>query len=324
MNTLPIFVDWLTVKQTHPEHKPFYGFDSVHTDADTGLVTITYGPRSVKSRHGTNLQIRSDGETVEVSGNPYKFHYGNNVQGFDLDATMELVNQQMRELQLPEFTKGERQRHITAAGIEIKYTGAKFTRIDLTQNLQAGSPQNRDIYLDWIQTQNYTKLDKTTEGRNTYFGKGIKSRSILIYDKAKELSDKKVKSGMIAVLDRLGAIRFEVSYKKILHTRNLQYWCTATHQSLESHFKREVKPFMQKIETLDVDDLPKNVIGTYAMYLQGLSPRDYISRNTFFKHKKILKEYGIDISNTVTRMIPKKRVIELSEIDEQEFKSVEV
>lgn len=319
MSTLPIFCDWITVKQKHQTHNPFHGIVSTHYDPETGITNKSYFPKSVKSKYGTNLQIKSDGETVEVSGNPYKFANGNNVQGVALDDTMNLINQEMRELELPEFTKGERKRTITASGIEITYTGAKFTRIDMTQNLKAGNSRRRDIYLEWIQTQNLNRLDKTTEGRNTYFGKGIKSRSILIYDKAKEMADKKEKSPLIYGLDKIGAIRFEVSYKKILHTRNLQHWFTVTQAKLESYFKREIQSLMKTIETIDISELPKKVIGTYAMFLQGLNPRDHMSRNIYFQHKKILKEYGIDISNVVTRLVPKKEIITLEKIQQDEL-----
>lgn len=310
------FCDWITVKQKHPLHTPFYGGITQYQDAETGVITQTYQFKTVKGLHESSVQIRSDGETVEFSGNISRYNQPNNVQGIDLDECKSKLNSLMASFGLPQFTEGEILRQITASGIEIKYTGARFTRIDITQNLQAGTARRRDIYLQWIQTQNYPKLRKTLIGLNTYFGKETESRTFRIYDKFKEMTDKNKKAP--AELNRKGAIRFELEYRKILKTRGTNRWNNATQKALYKQFIKDIQPMHKKIETLDITELPKKVVGTYAMYLQGLNPRDHMSRNIYFEHKRILLRYGVDISNTVTRLIPKKEVIELEQYDSDE------
>lgn len=308
-----IFCDWVTVKQTHPPHKPLYGGIHKFTDLETGEVSKTYQFKTIKGKHDSSFQIRSDGETVEYSGNPSRFDMRDNVQGFTLDEAKNRINQQLKLLGIPEFNSGQ---IIRIEGGERINTGAKFTRIDMTQNLKAGNPRRRDIYLQWIQTQNYPKLRKTIIGLNTYFGKETESRTLRIYDKAKEITDKKNYPLQLADrLNRQGVIRFEMEYRKILKTRGVNLWKDATQTKLEKQFAEDTARMNKKIETLDITELPKRVVGTYTMYLQGINPREFIAENTYYKHKKILLEYGVDISNTVVRLIPKKEVIELEPVE---------
>lgn len=57
------------------------------------------------------------------------------------------------------------------------------------------------------------------------------------------------------------------------------------------------------IKKLDIESLPSSVMGTYLMYKEGIDPRNHIDRKTFYKHRKVLLEYGINISNqTVVRL----------------------
>ena len=48
--------------------------------------------------------------------------------------------------------------------------------------------------------------------------------------------------------------------------------------------------------------------------------KELLSKNTYYTHKKILKEYGIDISsnNKVARLVPKQEVIEPENIPEND------
>lgn len=317
MNTPDIFCDFLTVKQTHPPHTPLYGGITQYFDCETGEISKTHQFKTVKGLYESSVQIRSDGETVEFSGNPSRFNRKNNIQGLTLDQAKIEINLILESLNLPSFTSGKTIRIQNGERIN---NGAKFTRIDITQNLKAGSARRRDIYLQWIQSQNYPKLRKTLIGLNTYFGKETESRTFRIYDKALEIV-KKSKSNPPEAdrLNREGVIRFEMEYRKILKTRGSNLWNKATQRRLENQFTKDIQPMNKKIETLDISELPKMVIGTYSMYLQNLNPRDYISRNTYFKHKKILLQYGVDISNTVIRLVPKKEIIELETYNDDQL-----
>ena len=85
--------------------------------------------------------------------------------------------------------------------------------------------------------------------------------------------------------------------------------------------------YMSKIEMknnatlLDSEllELPKTVHSSYQLWRQGANLRELLSRTTFFRHKKLLLEYSIDIdfppSNPeINNVIPLLRVIEASPV----------
>lgn len=316
-----IFCDWLTVKQTHINpHNPVHGNFGEYTDIKTGETHTVYQFRTIEGKHKSSFQIRSDGYTVEYSGNPSRFNQENNVQGINLDECKLKINALLTDLGLPPFTIGETIRNQTQEkGIDLVYTGAKITRIDMTQNFKTGSARRRDIYMQWIQSQNYGKLAKKCyQNLNTTFGEETETRSFKIYNKALELESKKKKQPIAKVLHLAGAIRFEMCYRKILKTRYTNTWEKANQLNMAQQFSEDIKPMRKKIETIDLSELPPNLVGTYLMYERGIV-RKLLSPSTFKRHKKQLLPYGVDISNTVNKFTPKKEVIELEEFDQDEL-----
>ena len=65
----------------------------------------------------------------------------------------------------------------------------------------------------------------------------------------------------------------------------------------------------RKIKKVDIEKIPSQVLGTYLMHEKGINPRKHIAENTFYKHKKILLEYGVDISNQTVKRIKQPTVI---------------
>ncbi|CAA32522.1 gene X product [Lineavirus I22] len=64
-----------------------------------------------------------------------------------------------------------------------------------------------------------------------------------------------------------------------------------------------------------VINLPSALRMTYVCWKQGICVTDMVSRATYFRHRKVLKEFGIDIAVTVDRVdnsnvVPLIRVLE--------------
>lgn len=49
-------------------------------------------------------------------------------------------------------------------------------------------------------------------------------------------------------------------------------------------------------EQLKILRLPTKVRGTYVIWLMGFNPYFLMSRETFYRHKRELEFYGVDIS----------------------------
>lgn len=292
-----IFCDWLTVKQRHLPHDPF-GAINIYIDPDTGAENHTRRFIQINGEHESSVLLRSDGETVEFSGNPSRWNRENNIHGISLDQAKATINKILESKGLPEFTS---EYQIMADG--KKYTGAKINRMDITTNLQAGSARKKDMYLNWIQTQEYPKLKKQCWFPNTYFGKESVSRTFRIYDKALQITETKGDKQAAIRLQNKGVIRYEWQYMQYLKTKGFEMWHRATQDRIETQFNGDIQPMTKTIKKLDIESLPSQVMGTYLMYKEGIDPRNHMAKSTFYIHRKTLLPYGIDISNqTVVRL----------------------
>ena len=288
-----IFIDWLTIREDHLEHHtPVHGGEKLVTDEIGALVSKISLPHRFAFEKGTSVGVKSDGYTVEISGNIAALGLLHNHHGKDLDWCKRRANMILREYGLPEFTDK-----------------ARFTRIDVTTNLTAGNPEKRDQYLRWLQTQGHPTLKtKSTAGLNTYWGrdatKASKSRTTLVYDKARHLNevvipelpkpDRPGVKRLAKALDKNGYIRWESRLKGYLRTSKLN-WKKATHDRVASVLQKEITAMHKAIEVADLDGIPKKYIPTLCAWLQGYDPRKLMSRTTFWRHRKALKTYGWDI-----------------------------
>lgn len=306
INKYPPFCDYISVRQEHDAHEPFHGSVSRNTDSLTGESTKKYLPMNIKGKFNTQIQIMSDGLTVTFSGNLSRFNRKDNVQGLNLDGQKIVINQHLEVRGLPQFDKD-----------------ARFTRIDMTQNYKTGSARKRDLYMQWIQAQNYGKLGRSTfpKNYNTTFGAGSQSRSFTIYDKALLMRKEKGSKPMIKLLDNIGALRFEMVYRTILKTRNINLWNEATQAILAQQFLEDAKPMKKRLTKVQISGLPNIVKGTYMLYINNYNIATELSPATFSRHKKILKKFDIDISssNKITRLVPKQEIIELENFSQDEL-----
>lgn len=319
------FCDYLTVSQYHSiPHTPFHDGYKSKLGMDEKEINRTLLSKTIELGNGSSIQVRSDGNTVTVSGNLSKITRSESIQGLDLDQLKLLINELLPTLQLPVFTSGET--ILTGVHTDNKtsqqYTGAKFSRIDMTLNVDTKSPANKRLALQHIQSLHLGKLDRDPKGLNTYFGLYSKSKTILVYDKALQLKEQILKKSTepdyiqdcIELLSANGSIRIEAKYKGFLRDNaNLNYWHNATQSNLNTQFLKDINPMLNDIEATDLDEIPTKFLGTLAMYFMGVNVKERLNKNTFYSHKKVLKEYGYDISNqNISALKPKQKTIVLS------------
>ena len=148
-----IFCDWLTVSQYHDIPHPAFNAGTKTTIDENGDITqISHIPKSYSGEHGSNLQISSDGNLVQVSGNPSRWNRSENYHGLSLDQAKTVINKILESVNLPAFTEGEILQHTDGTQ---NYSGAQFSRIDMTANIKTGSKSNAAAYLQYQQTQEY-------------------------------------------------------------------------------------------------------------------------------------------------------------------------
>ena len=314
------FCDKLRVSQTHFEdHEPFYGELVSRSNRETGETTITHSWAQVTGDFDSVAVLKSDGHKVELEFNPSRWNRKDNYYGVSLDDAKNIANSVVKSRGLPPFSGGVFEDRDSGA----TYTGATFSRIDMTQNFSTGSPDNRRHFLRHIQSQEYGKLERMTfTNLNTVYGHESDSRRVVVYDKALHVRDKMIKKASEEVkpyleeladwLDKRGVFRIEVSYRRLLRSLNLRQWHLATQENLEARYMEDIHGMKKEIEVADLDDLPKALCATLLMYQAGLDLRKKLSENTFYKHKRELLKLGYDISNpNIVTFKPPIKVITL-------------
>ena len=334
-----IFIDWVTVKQTHLKpHKPLHEGAWLKIDKDGDLIEGqgTIVPYKYEGSASTSINVKSDGRTVILSGNIGRLNRPDNVYGYNLDEIKKLLNQIMAILKLPPFTLVNKylQDRKTKNGeiiTELKSDGAHFTRLDLTINFATGSAKNATDYIYQASIKNPTRQELTSYKTGVRFGnttnhKGYKSSKIYIksadlirLQKAGKLPKSEYMLWLTEQTNVTGIIRFEVQYQSYLRKYGLSFW-DITHAEIEKHFLEELSLMQKEIQKLDVSKLSKAIRLSYYEYQNGIDLKNELGKSQFYIHRKELKKYGIDIGQplNITQFPQQYRTIVLKEAEPPE------
>lgn len=319
----PFFVDWLSIKQTHEHELPQVCAGVVWAADESGAVQWkTVKAKAIEGSHETSVQIRCDGQTVTFSGNVSRFGRTDNLFGYDLAGCIRRVNSILARLGLPPFTIGQKfYRHVkTQGGVVLKsaWTGATISRIDLTANYETGSLSNARAYLEWLATQQGNarlKVGTSPDGETVDWGKGSRSVYSKIYLKSAELRKHDGRADLIEHCEKVGLVRFEVTVKSTqLHSMGCNYLGGLDMTQLEILFNQRASVLTRAEHTHDdLEELPNHLRRTARDYLAGDDLSKRMSSVTFWRHRKGLLPYGLDIAvrRNVINFQPRVKVIEL-------------
>ena len=328
-----MFIDWTSINQDFVES---HGFEIpiihdglvAHLDDNGEVVRKHFKPKAHKGSHDSQIVIKSDGRTLWLSGNVGRFSRPDNVFNFGLDDTEKIMNKILDGAGLPRFTKGE---YIEESKI-VKgrrryynhYTGAKYSRFDLTENYITGSQSNASDFLHWLLAQRLTRGEVTGYGNNetVVYNTGSKYIYAKLYNKYLELirhnknTDNEVIQKLINYCHQNGIVRLELTLKqRYLHQNKIRDYGQFTEYELFKEFRK----FEQKLEVRMMHDVEENqltgtVLGTYHAYKNGENLKARLSKTTYYRHKKELLKYGVDISvpHNVTSLTVKPRYIDVT------------
>jgi hypothetical protein len=301
----------------------------------------------IHGSHDSKMQMRSDGQTLSIKGNPGRFGRSDNLFNLGFDDTIRRANQIVASQGFPinSFVPGERDPYTVSqlAKIDLKsgevpedpWTGARLWSIHLTQNYRTGSPEAAKAVIDWMDTQTVARVKKNRLGLSTIIWGSIKYCQTQVYVKADEmLAHVEPRKGetRVAARQRMmdseaynyalsnGIIRLEVKCAKdFLAHRKLTYlgnWNMGTVHALFEEKSEILRRCVvaERDEKELLEELPRSTRVHAAAWLAGIDVAPLMSRATFFRHAKVLREYGIDIAEprNVTVILPKMREIEIS------------
>ena len=276
---------------------------------------------SVEGSYSSKIQIKSHTENqIYISGNPTKF-----LQGHNLFGSNDLVGL------MGKFFDALLKHDIGLCPDPFQYANIKngyyeLSRVDVNETWHLN---NQKDVLAWIRAVGETAFLKHRgagqfSGDTAYFGKNSRRWALKCYSKGLEILAKGHKlPSELAIPEMLEyaqkALRIEgVTRQLELKRRSLHLACnwdidTAEELLLEYISKLEMSDVYMLDESV-LDTLPPRLRLTYQAWLNGDDLKSVFTHRTFYRVRKEMEKYGIDISTKSpkekTNVIPLIRVLE--------------
>jgi II/X family phage/plasmid replication protein len=277
---------------------------------------------TVEGSYSSKIQIKSHTENqIYISGNPTKF-----LQGHNLFGTNDLVG--LMGKFFDELLKHEQ---LGLCPDPFEYANIKdghyeLTRVDVNETWHLN---NQKDVLSWIRAVGETAYLKHRgagqfSGDTAYFGKNSRRWALKCYSKGLEILAKGHKlppelsiPEMIEYAQK--ALRIEgVTRQLELKRRSLHVasnWDIDTAEELLLEYISKLE--MSDVYMLDqsvLDTLPPRLRLTYQAWLNGDDLKSVFTHRTFYRVRKEMEKYGIDISTKSPKeknnVIPLIRVLE--------------
>lgn len=324
----PFFVDWLSVEQVYPEG----GLPCVDagciisTDPDGSLEWKTVRAVQHEGSFDTSIQVRSDGYRVRISGNLSRFGRPDNLFGLPLSRCLVVASRVLAHYGLPAFTPGERVWN--SRSDSYAWTGARISRIDLTANFAAGSPDDAHAVMQYLGAQHAGRHTGRVlgDGETVEWGRGSRRQYWKTYIKYKEMARHNnaghIPERLIQYARDNGIIRLEGTLRSNSLTDigsaflgDYLKGCRAMSELIRL-FDERVSVISRAEKTIDdLADLPRTIRATARDYLAGENVADNLPKATFYRHRAQLLPYGIDIAvRNVLPFATKVKVINVSRL----------
>ncbi len=318
-------IDWVTC-ELPLTHAPLESGAVFKVDASGEVEWQTRCRVQVQGSHESSVQVRSvgaDGEghatAIRFSGNPSKFLQGHNIFGSD-----DLVS-----LMYDTYLKLCRALAITPMLSDlraVKQGAYPLSTVDINQSFEL---RTRQEVLAWIRAAEYTSKTRhgrpSMKGSTLYWGKSSQRWALKSYSKGEEIEAPKHKLPTSLETTPLAQwadnkLRIELRLKKkalseldITHAGQLTI---DRARALFNDFLRKLEMNEQiALSSEKQMQLPQRLRATYILWRSGEDLRHTLAKPTYYRHRKELLEYGIDIalraqSSERANVVPLIRILE--------------
>ena len=293
-------------------------------DADGNVEWLSQSWLPVEGSHSTNIMVKSlTPQTIQISGNPAKWLQGHNLFGTNnLMKLMWLFFLSLHEQLSDELSP-------TIDQLEMIENGRySVSRVDINETWHL---KNQFDVKAWIRSAGQ-KVNMPYRGKGVfsgdtlYWGKGSKYYYLKCYSKGDEINSKKSNfpdelrtPEMLEYADK--ALRLElVLCSKALREWHLNMPCVwlpdMPKMLLVEHVRNLEMSNNFKLSDDVLNNLPTRMKLAYLGWLSGEDLRQILPKNTFYRYRRKLKEYDIDIAlvrdldKPADNVIPLIRVLE--------------
>lgn len=315
-------IDWVTAKL--PCNNKLRSGCVAKLDADGNIEWLSQSWLPVEGSYSTNIMVKSlTPHTIQVSGNPTKWLQGHNLFGTNnLRLLMWLFFLRLHEQLCDELFP-------TIDQLEMIENGHySVSRVDINETWHLN---NQFDVKAWIRSAGQ-KMNMPYRGKGVfsgdtlYWGKGSKYYYLKCYSKGDEINSKKSNfpddlrtPEMLEYADK--ALRLElVLCSKALREWHINMPCVWSldmpKMLLVEHVRKLEMSNNFKITDEVVNNLPPKLRMYYKLWLHGEDLRQELTKPTFYRIRKQLKEYDIDIAlvrdldKPADNVIPLIRVLE--------------
>ena len=279
----------------------------------------------VERSHDSSVSIKAlTPQTIVISGNPVKWLQGHNLFGTnDLVALMAKFFSSLYETMAEQGFKPTVEQ--CEASEQGRYT---VSRVDVNETWHLN---NQHDVKAWIRAAG-EKMSMPYRGKGVfsgdtlYWGKGSKLWFLKCYSKGDEINSKKSNypkvlrtPEMLSYADK--ALRLElVICSKALREWGLNEPCKWTIDTPRMLLLKHIRTLDMsnnfKLSSTITSALPSGLRLAYIAWFTGEDLRTILPKNTFYRYRRKLKEYDIDIAlvrdvdNLVDNVIPLIRVLE--------------
>ena len=320
-----VFCDWLSMYQVHFEGVPLVNDGHVFSVDQDGEIKWDVPQKLVhRGSHDTSIRIRSDGFRVTLEGNIGRFDRSDNLFGYTVQECIQLANHLLAQFGLPPFKDAAPMQLVKKGGEDGGYqaVGAVITRVDLTCNWCTGSPGNVEQFIRHLQGFKSGRQEpRTYKTTGVSWGEGSKYWYAKVYDKAAEYfrqCGKKAKAFDAPLFQYMldqGIARHEIELKsRYLKQNNLwrmSQWGDGMEDRIYALFNDVIGGESHVDQFLEI---PGRAGELAVAWRDGADLKKRLSTATYYRYRKELLKYGIDIAvpSNVTRLRSRVEVITLA------------
>ena len=284
----------------------------------------SYSSKVLVRSHGDQIYYDENGlkrcKQLYIDGNPAKFLNGHNVTGSNnlLSLNYAFIMKVLAGVNIiPSFSEQS----------DIFHGEYFLNRVDCTDYLEFKDSAEVSLVLNRLaETGTYAgRGNATTSNGTVYFGKSSTWYAIKFYNKFQELIKHKIPN-KIANSEYLkefvkNKIRCELVLRKRelnkLYLRIARNWTDDTVADMLKKYINDEKIHINSINEFSDNELlemPRSLRSTYSIWKTGIDTSTVMSKATWYRHRKQLLNYGIDISvkpHTDTNIIKFKKTVEV-------------
>lgn len=315
-----LFVDWLTLWQVHSAHAPINSGCVRTLDGNAATVFERTRAARIQGSYSSSCSVKSDGSCVVFSGNFGRFNRTDNLFNYDPLQTLERANIVAEFAGFPPFrihdlrdNTATRQDFSALVGparaafreAEARTSFVNLSRVDLTKNYACGSLGAARSVIRAIQGKSIGRVKKGIGGDASVWWSNTRYM-LKVYIKALEMEAHGITSGKAYEYARdNGIIRLELELKRReLHdlgwndfAQFLKGWDMGNVHKLFADYEKIMTVNSVSNDAEFLDALPVRLRPLASVFLSGNDVRSLVSRATFFRYRKALLEYGIDIAD---------------------------